>query len=134
MDASPSEPSHVQRLKRRSEFVAAAKGGRTERSGFALQGRRREDDGPPRFGFTVTRKVGTAVERNRIRRRLKAAAAAAEGSAPGCDYVVVARRSAISQPFAELVGDLSGALSRLGRSPADRRSRQKPQPTSGASG
>jgi len=124
----------ITRLKRRAEFVSAAKGGRTERRGFALQGRARGDDAPPRFGFTVTRKVGTAVERNRIRRRLKAAAAFAEGAAAGCDYVLVARRAAISLPFVELVSDLSGAMARLGRSPADRRSRSGPQPTSGTSG
>jgi len=103
-----------ERLKVRAEFVAAARGARTERRGFVLQGLARGDDAPPRFGFTVTRKVGNAVERNRIRRRLRVAAGLAEGARAGCDYVVVARRPAITLPFAELVADLTGALARLG--------------------
>lgn len=104
-----------ERLKVRAEFVAAARGARTERRGFVLQGLARGDDAPPRFGFTVTRKVGNAVERNRIRRRLRVAASLAEGARAGCDYVVVARRPAIAQPFAELVADLTGAIARLGQ-------------------
>jgi ribonuclease P protein component len=110
----------MHRLKTRAEFVAAQRGARTERRGFALQGRDRGDDGPARFGFTVTRKVGTAVERNRIRRRLRAAVEATDGGRRGCDYVVVARRAAIGLPFAALVEDLSGALARLDRILAER--------------
>lgn len=111
----------MQRLKVRAEFVAVARGRRTERRGFVLQGLARDgDDGPPRIGFTVTRKVGNAVERNRMRRRLRAAAELATGARPGCDYVIVARRAAIDLPFAELVADLSGALAKLDRALAVR--------------
>ena len=57
----------MERLRRRGEFLAAAKGLRAPASAFVLQVRRREDEGPARLGFTVSRKVGTAVERNRAR-------------------------------------------------------------------
>ena len=66
-----------QRLKRRAEFLrVAAKGAKSAMPGLVLQARRRDDSGPARLGFTVTKKVGGAVVRNRVRRRLKEAARA----------------------------------------------------------
>ena len=59
------------RLKQRADFLAAASGAKVATAAFVLQGRNRDDDGPARIGFTVSRKVGTAVERNRVRRRLR---------------------------------------------------------------
>lgn len=58
----------------------------------------------PRVGFTVTKKHGNAVERNRMRRRLKEAVRLSAGFAmqPGLDYVIVARRDILSAPFAQL--------------------------------
>lgn len=72
----------------------------------------------PRFGFTITKKIGNAVTRNRIRRRLKAAFAAdlKRRELGSCDYVVVARRAALDRPFALLLGDVSEAMSALARS------------------
>jgi ribonuclease P protein component len=69
----------------------------------------------PRFGFTVTKKLGNAVVRNRIRRRLKAALSLAiPGRAhPGFDYVVVARPAAASQPFPDMVKELELAFARV---------------------
>ena len=61
----------MERLKQRADFLAAAKGSKVAASAFVLQARKRTDDGPVRFGFTVSRKVGNAVERNRVRRRLR---------------------------------------------------------------
>lgn len=68
-----------------------------------------------RFGFTVTKKLGKANVRNRIRRRLRAAVAAlAEGKAqPGFDYVLIARSGAYTRPFAQIVKDLDQALLRV---------------------
>lgn len=111
------------RLKKRAEFVAAAKGSRTERRAFVVQARTRgvgantDDSEPARFGFTVTKRtVAKAVERNRIRRRLRAAASACAPKArPGCDYVLIGRPEALTIAFADLVGDLAGALERLDR-------------------
>lgn len=66
----------------------------------------------PRFGFTVTKKLGGAVVRNRIRRRLKAAIAAiaATEAKEGFDYVIVARQVAHDRPFSEMLADLTRAF------------------------
>jgi ribonuclease P protein component len=69
----------------------------------------------PRFGFTITKKIGSAVTRNRIRRRLKAAfAARAKGANLGaCDYVIVARHAAVDRRFDLLLDDVGRALAAL---------------------
>jgi ribonuclease P protein component len=69
----------------------------------------------PRFGFTITKKIGNAVTRNRIRRRLKAAFAAETKSANlgPCDYVIVARLAALDRPFELLLRDVSRAIATL---------------------
>lgn len=68
-----------------------------------------------RFGFTVTKKVGNAVERNRIRRRLREVVRLAAGTRTraGHDYVLVGRRAALKLPFDRLVQDFDGALRRI---------------------
>jgi ribonuclease P protein component len=102
----------TERLKTRRDFRAAARGAAVSRPAFLLQVRRREDDGPARIGFTVSRRAAAkAVERNRIRRRLKEAARRAEGAArPGCDYVLVARSAALRADFARIVDDVATAM------------------------
>ncbi|MFQ5619216.1 MAG: ribonuclease P protein component [Rhodospirillales bacterium] len=113
----------IPRLKRRSEFlrVAAARRKAVVR-GLILQARRHAASDrisgpvPPfRVGFTVSRKVGNAVARNRARRRLRAAVelvmpAHAKG---GHDFVVIGRAGTLRRPFADLVADLKAALERL---------------------
>lgn len=76
---------------------------------------------PPRFGFTVTKKIGTAVVRNRIRRRLREAVriAAPAAAVPGTDYVLVARPEAINRPFDRLVRDIAGAIASARQAPAE---------------
>ena len=61
----------MERLRQRADFLAAASGIKSTATAFVLQARKRIDDGPARFGFTVSKKVGNAVERNRVRRRLR---------------------------------------------------------------
>ena len=68
---TPNSRITMVRLKQRADFLAAASGAKVATAAFVLQGRNRDDDGPARIGFTVSRKVGTAVERNRVRRRLR---------------------------------------------------------------
>jgi ribonuclease P protein component len=103
----------MERLKRRKEFLAAAAKATT--AGFVLQERPRGDGGPARFGFTVSKKVGGAVERNRVRRRLREIVrlSAASGLHGGSDYVMVGRRAALDMSFSRLAEDYAGALARL---------------------
>ncbi|HEY2185585.1 MAG TPA: ribonuclease P protein component [Xanthobacteraceae bacterium] len=105
----------VERLKRRADFLAAATEMKAPTAGFILQVRKRGDQGPGRVGFTVARKVGNAVERNRVRRRLKEMVrlAAATGLPDGNDYVLVGRRAALSLPFEQIAHDFKRALGRL---------------------
>ena len=105
----------MERLKRRKDFLAAAAGTSVSTPGLVVQERRRADAGPARVGFTVSRKVGGAVERNRLRRQLREIVrlSAATGLDAGSDYVVVGRRAALDIPFAKLTVDFTGALRRL---------------------
>jgi ribonuclease P protein component len=106
----------IGRLTKRAEFLAAAAGRRFHTERMTLQGRLREpapdDKNGLRFGFTVTKRVGHATERNRIRRRLRAAAreAGAEHAARRLDVVVIGRRAAISAPYGLLVEDIGRGL------------------------
>lgn len=86
-------------------------------SAFVLQARARSDEGAGGVGFTASRRVGGAVERNRARRRLKALASQvlAGRARPGWDYVLVARADAATRPWSMLVADLEAALDRIDR-------------------
>jgi ribonuclease P protein component len=103
------------RLKQRADFLAAASGAKVATAAFVLQGRKRDDGGPARVGFTVSRKVGTAVERNRVRRRLRdiVRRSTQDGLRSGYDYVLVGRRTALSRRFEQMIEDFSNALRRL---------------------
>src|ERR1700739_4141878 len=105
----------MERLRQRADFLAVASGVRIQAPAFTLQGRRRDDLGPIRIGFTVTRKNGTATERNRVRRRLREAVKRLDAVAmrPHHDYVLVGRRAALSCDFSTMVDDLNAALNRL---------------------
>ena len=103
-------------LKKRADFLRVrATGRRWAATGLVLQMRARDDDGPLRVGYTVSKKVGNAVERNRVRRRLRAAVRESLGPRPGRDYVVIGRRAALSRPWEALVGDLKAAADRVER-------------------
>lgn len=94
------------------------------------RGEEETPDGPPRFGFTVTKKTGKAVVRNRIRRRLREAVRlhAAGAADQGCDYVLVGRPAALDAPFGEIVAELAKALDRARRFNANpRQSGPKPE-------
>jgi ribonuclease P protein component len=107
----------MDRLRQRADFLAVANGGRVSSPAFVVQGRRRDDLGPVRIGFTVTRKNGTATERNRIRRRLREVVKRLDviSMRPHHDYVLVGRRAALSRDFEAMLEDLRSALDRLDR-------------------
>ena len=123
----PSQPPRKPgRLTKRAEFVAVAKGRRSSTPRLTLQARERSA-GPAgaadavRFGLTVSRKVGTATERNRVKRRLRSALSAlsAEAGHDGWDYVVVARRDILAAAFPTLCSDISDALRGVHRARRD---------------
>jgi ribonuclease P protein component len=104
------------RLKRRPEFLRVAGSGlKAAAPGLVLQALPREGGAGIRVGYTASRRVGGAVERNRAKRRLRAAAAdVIEAHAAGdCDYVLIARRATLTRPYPALTRDLAGALKRL---------------------
>ena len=105
----------MERLRQRADFLAAAAGRKVAAQAFVLQGRERTDEGPARFGFTVSKKVGNAVERNRVRRRLREVVRrfAGKRTRAGHDYVLIGRRAALNVPFDRMVQDFDGALRRL---------------------
>jgi ribonuclease P protein component len=109
--------SPPERLKRRAEFLrVAGRGRKAPMPGLVLQALARGDDGPARIGFTVTRKVGNAVVRNRARRRLKEAARLLLRDHPvsGVDLVLIGRDKTRARPFLALREDLRRALAKAG--------------------
>jgi ribonuclease P protein component len=121
----------MDRLRQRADFLAVANGARISSSAFTLQSRRRDDSGPIRVGFTVSKKNGNAPERNRIRRRLRAAVRGLDAMAmrPHHDYVVVGRRAALTCDFSTMLDDLRSALQRLERQGPKRKA---PEPRPGS--
>ncbi len=132
--ASKPKFAAPKRLLRREEFLRAAASGLSRHyNAFKLQMAVRAggEEGAPRFGFTVTKKIAGAVGRNRIRRRLKEAlrVSKALGARPGRDYVFVARGGALVAPFADLISQMEDGLAGVGRPrEANRPKNQKNRP------
>ena len=105
------------RLRRRAAFLLlAAKGRKAPMPGLVLQAMQRGDTGPARLGFTVTKRVGNAVVRNRVRRRLKEAARLnlAEQPLAGVDLVLIGREGTRRRAFGALREDFRRALAKVG--------------------
>lgn len=127
-------------LKKRAEFLRLRGGARWSTPALLIEGKRRlppatgpvpetsrsapsdwvrapDLDGPARFGFTVTKKLGSAVVRNRIRRRLReiVRSISDKQGLRGCDYVIVARDAALRRETGELRADVEKALAQVNR-------------------
>jgi ribonuclease P protein component len=114
---APESAGPAERLKRRADFLrVAGKGRRAPMHGLVLQALARDDVGPARIGFTVTKKVGNAVVRNRTKRRLREATRLLLREAPvrGVDLVLIGRDTTRARPFALLIDDLRRALAKVG--------------------
>lgn len=103
-------------MRKRADFLKAARGRRAGQPGLLLQARSRQDSEPARIGFTCSKKIGNAVTRNRAKRRLREAARVvlSEHARAGWDYVIVGRpHETVSRDFELLVRDLQRALKRV---------------------
>ncbi len=103
-------------IKKRSDFLAANRGKRYATPGFVLLVKDRHDDDPAiRLGITITKKVGNAVVRNRMRRRFRELARdmLADKGQAGADHILIGRDGGIEREFGELRADMARALDKL---------------------
>jgi ribonuclease P protein component len=105
----------IERLKKRPDFLACAQALHCARGAVLIQARPRDIEPLVRAGFTATKRIGGAVERNRAKRRLREAARLLLPSLarPGFDYVFIARGGVTTRPWARLLDDVKSALIRL---------------------
>jgi len=106
----------IERLKKRADFLACAQAPSCARGAVVVQARPRGDDKPlVRAGFTATKRIGGAVQRNRAKRRMREAARLLlpDLARPGCDYVFIARGGVTTRAWARLLDDVKSALIRL---------------------
>ena len=119
---TPKSPVKVSRLVKRADFLRLARGRKWAAPGLVLQmAPTPEPAGPIRVGFTATKKLGNAVVRNRVKRRLREVARQVLPllAAPAHDYVLIGREATAERPFNALIEDLKQALRKVhgGRPP-----------------
>lgn len=118
-DNPPAVSVCLEVLKKRADFLKAARARRQGTKGMMVQARKRSPEEPApgiRVGFTCSKKVGNAVARNRAKRRLREVARMVlpAHARPGWDYVLIGRAEATAtRPFTDLQGDLIYALKKL---------------------
>ena len=117
MKATKEDLKKLERLLKRSDFLLANAKGRKWVSKGMIVLMTPNDAGKIRFGVTVTKKLEkTSVGRNRMKRRLRAAAADVlpDVGQPGMDYVLIARSETATRLYADLQKDLRWCLEKLG--------------------
>jgi ribonuclease P protein component len=105
----------IERLKKRPDFLACAQAAHCARGAVVIQARSRDAEPLVRAGFTATKRIGGAVERNRAKRRMREAARLLLPglASPGFDYVFIARGGVTTRPWPRLLDDVKSALIRL---------------------
>ena len=113
--ALPIASPPIARIQKRADFLACAKAAYCARGAVLIQARRRDENLLVRVGFTATKRIGGAVERNRAKRRLREAARRIlpELAHPGFDYVFIARGGVTTREWPRLLDDVKSALLRL---------------------
>jgi ribonuclease P protein component len=120
-------------LKTRAEFLRVRGGRRWSAPAFVLEARSRPEEtrgsAQARFGFTVSKKIGSAVVRNRVRRRLRSIVAGLDPAQvrPDHDYVLIARPGAVDRAYGDLKADLEQALTHVHQPGAHGRRGRKPE-------
>ena len=103
-------------MRKRADFLAANRGRRAPMPGFVLLVRERQDGDPAmRIGITVTKKIGGAVVRNRMKRRFRVLLREMlpDGGIAGADHVLIGREGGIERDFGKLRTELGKALRKL---------------------
>lgn len=116
--------TRIATIRKRADFVAANRGIRVARPGFVLLVNRdvvSADEADLRFGVTVTKKIGNAVVRNRMKRRFRALLREAlpDAGIAGADHVMIGREGGVERDFALLREELAVALSRAAAGKGD---------------
>ena len=112
----------LETIRKRADFLAANRGVRVARPGFVLLAQPNGGRGT-RFGVTVTKKIGNAVVRNRMKRRFRELLRAAlpEAGLPDHDHVLIGREGGIERDFALMSQELAAALARAAAGQGDSR-------------
>ena len=113
-------------IRKRSDFLAANRGMRNAKPGFVLLTRPNDGRGK-RYGITVTKKIGNAVVRNRMKRRFRELlwAALPHAGLPDHDHILIGREGGVERDFAQMQGELAAALARAQRGEGDRARRPR---------
>ena len=133
--ALPIAKPKIARIQKRADFLACAKGPHCARGAVLVQARARDENpaenSTVRAGFTATKRIGGAVERNRAKRRMREAARALlpQFASPGVDYVIIARGGVLKRPWVRLLDDVKSALLRLAAERAGPQTPDGPAPS-----
>ena len=114
----PAASARLGVIRKRADFLACNKGRRQPMPGFVLLVRSRDDGDPAiRLGITVTKKIGGAVVRNRMKRRFRALGrqVLAQAGIAGADHVLIGREGGVERDYALLATELEKALRKVKR-------------------